>query len=356
MNLGNFLVDVMNKKKTASQYQLPTVKPKVNKVIMNEEERISWMNEYCNSDNDYDSLALEVPAGLRIDHIIDRLSETNQSLSRCVWIIKLFILSEKSVKEKSTLILSHEWTNLFIKILEKQILLIIKNTETENEGVEKKFVSKWNYCIQVSKLLYDQDILDQKLFLRWLVESINNSIVKCALLLPLILSLLSEFSRSRALCIMKIRSLTSYHERLINNNDQNMFQTVFKAYCRTIIQITMLNFPDIFINSEISSSDKIDWNRIVNLPAHPLQDVIYKSLGFQLDSNKLKAVYQSILKRNKNFEQKEIKKEITQQLTSKQDKEDFLKDFIPLKLGLNISNITIKAFINIFLKMDKLSI
>lgn len=77
----------------------------------------------------------------------------------------------------------------------------------KSESVEK-YTARWSYLTTLSCRLYFQDLLDQKQFLRWLVDALSSSAAKGTLLVPILVSLLSEFARSRALSLLLIRALT----------------------------------------------------------------------------------------------------------------------------------------------------
>ncbi|KAI0241701.1 hypothetical protein L0F63_005019, partial [Massospora cicadina] len=298
--MGCFLTSAIRRQRELGMLRA-SGSPKVDKLSLNEEDRGKWLDSITNPERPFSRLSKEVSYGgskyplkrrLRVEQLIKALAERKCPMSNAVWAIRLIYLSEQQTKKITHPQLTIEWTSQMMRLLERGMGDLLRGAKGE---CLDKYASRWSYYSTLSCRLYFQDLLDQKQFLRWLVDGLSNSWAKGALLIPILISLLPEFARSRALCLLLIRALTPGCELA------SATCPPFPAFCRGILETMLVQMPDVFVGASPRHSRATpDWTRLLGA-RYNHQEVVYLTLGVWPTPDCVAAAAAAVMRRNRRF-------------------------------------------------------
>lgn len=159
------------------------------------------------------NLSKKAPNFNKKEEIFVLLCEHNVPLMRAAWFVKLssaytVAVSEAKMKKRQLPDPTQEWTSTLIKFLKDQLIKLQEYylhswgtniTATEDQKLALK---QWQYCTQLAKYLYEENLLERSDFLNWILElldklkSSNPEDGMLRIFLPLCLQYLDEFVQS----------------------------------------------------------------------------------------------------------------------------------------------------------------
>ena len=102
-------------------------------------------------------------------------------LYRAIWFIRIIGVTEMT--SPRTIGIHHsftvKWTSIFISFLYSKLALvptITSDSHAEIKSGHALYLIGWNYCAELSKRLYNEGLLDQRIFLSKLLDMFLNAI------------------------------------------------------------------------------------------------------------------------------------------------------------------------------------
>ncbi|KAJ9066206.1 hypothetical protein DSO57_1011759 [Entomophthora muscae] len=294
VELGSFMTSAMRRQRDLGVLRA-SGSPNIEKITLTEDERTRWLESITNPERPFAHLQTEasfgVPHGVRIEQVIKTLAERKCSMNNAVWIFRLMYNSEQKIKNIPFPQVTAESTTQLMRVLERGMADL---RGAKSEAVEKH-AARWSYYTALSCRLYSQDLVDQKQFLRWLVDGLSSSTSKGALLVPILVALLSEFARSRALSLLLIRALTPACEQASPTCQP------FAAFCRGILEAMLVQMPDVFVGTGPRHPRPApDWTRILT-GSYQYQNTVYLTIGMCPTPESIASAAEAVMRRNRRF-------------------------------------------------------
>ncbi|RKP23579.1 hypothetical protein SYNPS1DRAFT_30664 [Syncephalis pseudoplumigaleata] len=193
------------------------------------------------------------------EKLLEALAHRQPPLVRAVWSIKVTSLAD--LDAGSTFTLSLELKNTLAQFLEAQLAELAggprsMNTPTmgymtgrmvgnafrpwQNEESRQRWTSRWWYSTRLAELLHNEGLVDQRHFLKWILDRLASSgLEQTVVLLPLVIALLEDIVRSRALSRLLIDALL--------NKLQLVFRLTDTEGSDRMCQMICIRWPDAIV-------------------------------------------------------------------------------------------------------------
>ncbi|KAI6121312.1 hypothetical protein F5141DRAFT_1186585 [Pisolithus sp. B1] len=169
----------------ASTFKIPS------RVTLNDTRRQSWFADLANPEVPLHKLGKSVPHGAKGHDLLDLLQSNNVAIPRAVWFLRVFGANETAgLRNKPNFNptqYSIDWANVVTGYIRKQLGEItlpsaprpglnIKQTFKgflSEPELRERWVSRFNYCLQLLRPFYAEGLVDRRTFLTWLVQQMS---------------------------------------------------------------------------------------------------------------------------------------------------------------------------------------
>lgn len=169
------------------------------RVTLTEHRRELWLQELGSSFASLPKLSKHIPHGLKRRQVLEQCCAKQIPLKRAIWLIKCCYSMEWKIKTSKSKdsedgrtlqpLLTKEWTDNFVYILEK---LIFEMVQYDSDPAQlKRWRAEVGYFLKLLGNCYTLELIDKEVFHHWLVEF--GAKVKNFEFLPLTLHILMVF-------------------------------------------------------------------------------------------------------------------------------------------------------------------
>ncbi|CAA7259196.1 unnamed protein product [Cyclocybe aegerita] len=261
----------------ASTFRIPT------RVTLNDVKRNAWFADLANPNVPLSKLGKSVPHGAKGHDLLDMLQTNKVAIQRAVWFVRVFGANETAAFRNKAGYLptqySVDWAGLVTSYMKKQLLEIalpsaprpglnIKQTfkgVLADSDTREKWIGRFSYTLKLLRAFYEEDLVDHRFFLTWLVQQmVTCNLAQAGFLTRLLDEFLDDVVTSRALskplveaCLGKLSEIrtSSAHEFL--KETEELLQVLIQRLCLTI--------PNAFISPKM-------WNAYWSLIEEVLLD------------------------------------------------------------------------------------
>lgn len=243
----------------ASTFKIPS------RVTLNDTRRQSWFADLANPDVPLHKLGKSVPHGAKGHDLLDLLQTNNVAIPRAIWFLRVFGANETAgLRNKPNFNptqYSIDWTNVVTGYIRKQLAEIalpsaprpglnikqtFKGVLSDSESRER-WVSRFNYCLQLLRPFYAEGLVDRRTFLTWLVQQMSGcNLAQVGFVAHLADQYLDDMLSSRALskpfvdaCIAKLTETRTFLPDQLTRLD---------ALLKLLLQRVCLTLPDAFVS------------------------------------------------------------------------------------------------------------
>ncbi|KAI9596310.1 hypothetical protein BDF19DRAFT_438722 [Syncephalis fuscata] len=223
-----------------------------------------WLLDLSNLSIPLHTLAHSIPTGLKGEKLLEALSNRQPPLVRAVWSIKVTSLAELMylLGIGSTFTLSLELKNILAQFLEAQLAELAggpRSASTPSMGYmtgrmesRQRWTSRWWYSTKLAESLHNEGLVEQRYFLKWLLDRLATSgLEQTVVLLPLVTALLEDIVRSRALSRLLIDTLLSKLQTVFRltglDGKSRRFQHVIDEITVTLQVDICIQWPDALV-------------------------------------------------------------------------------------------------------------
>ncbi|ORZ24760.1 hypothetical protein BCR42DRAFT_343237 [Absidia repens] len=294
--MGNFMVDVLKRKKKASRITGPSsFKPPTRTTLM-ELKKEHWIQELANGAVPLRTLSRNVPHGYKGEKLLETLAARQVPFLRATWYIKVVGLSEMAQRNASNSASNsshaYNWTMIVTGHLKKQLADLVplpsnsasgsmrghRNSNVPGVGgvnndnqvkpwttseTKARFESRWSYSSKLTRWQYSEGLLDQRNFLKWTLDTLATSgsfEIMWVVLTGIIQDYIDEYRRNRTLTKLLVETLIKAYSAVLQcskfpttdtttsatSNSSNML-TGLKRDIERMIQSLFLSSPDMFV-------------------------------------------------------------------------------------------------------------
>ncbi|KAH8550423.1 hypothetical protein BGW37DRAFT_428063 [Umbelopsis sp. PMI_123] len=298
--LGNFMVDVLKRRREAGKITGPATFKAPNRATLNDQKKDQWMTDLAEGVVPLRKLARNVPHGFKGEKLLDTLAAKQVPFMRATWYIKIVGMNEMSQRTNITNNThsaqqhSLQWTIVVANHLKKQLAEISPhvssvvtygtpanyptpraykyqgNSQAENSPsanttkpwttpeLRQRFEQRWHYSTKLARWQYCEGLLDQRTYLKWSLDSLANSSsfeVMWLILSAVVKDYLDEYKQNRLLMHLLIETLVKANKALIEHpsyaEDGNWIYGYLHSDIRWILQSLFLSTPDMFFNPKL---------------------------------------------------------------------------------------------------------
>ncbi|KAI6169577.1 hypothetical protein EDD17DRAFT_1784529, partial [Pisolithus thermaeus] len=243
----------------ASTFKIPS------RVTLNDTRRQSWFADLANPEVPLHKLGKSVPHGAKGHDLLDLLQSNNVAIPRAVWFLRVFGANETAgLRNKPNFNptqYSIDWTNVVTGYIRKQLGEItlpsaprpglnIKQTFKgflSEPELRERWVSRFNYCLQLLRPFYAEGLVDRRTFLTWLVQQMSAcNLAQAGFVAHLADQYLDDMLSSRALakpfvdaCVAKLTETRTFLPDQLTRLD---------ALLKSLLQRICLTLPDAFVS------------------------------------------------------------------------------------------------------------
>ncbi|KAI8372975.1 uncharacterized protein BYT42DRAFT_501141 [Radiomyces spectabilis] len=278
--LGNFMVDVLKRKKTAERITGPaSFKPPIRSTLIDSKKE-QWMQELAAGVVSLRKLARNVPHGFKGEKLLETLAARQVPFLRATWYIKVVGLSEMSQRNASnssnSTSQSLQWTYIVTDHLKKQLAELANinasappargykghpSTPNQHDSAPKpwataesraRFEQRWAYSTRLTQWQYVEGLLEQRNFLRWTLDALRNSStfeIMWLILTGIVQDYVDEYRRNRTLMKLLIDTLIKAYSALmqIQDHEQVWAYQGLRKDIEHMLQSLFLSTPDMFV-------------------------------------------------------------------------------------------------------------
>ncbi|KAI8582593.1 hypothetical protein K450DRAFT_170494 [Umbelopsis ramanniana AG] len=217
--LGNFMVDVLKRRREAGKIAGPATFKAPNRATLNDQKKDQWMTDLAEGVVPLRKLARNVPHGFKGEKLLDTLASKQVPFMRATWYIKIVGMNEMrtNITNNTHSAQQHslQWTIVVANHLKKQLSEISPPSANTTKPwttpeLRQKFEQRWHYSTKLARWQYCEGLLDQRTYLKWSLDSLANSSsfeVMWLILSAVVKDYLDEYKQNRLLMHLLIETL-----------------------------------------------------------------------------------------------------------------------------------------------------
>ncbi|KAF7321446.1 Med12 domain-containing protein [Mycena kentingensis (nom. inval.)] len=244
-------------------FRMPT------RVTLNDSKRQAWYADLANPDVPLAKLGKSVPHGTKGHDLLDLLHSNRVAIPRAVWFLRVLGANETAgLRNKpgyNPTQYSVDWANIMTNYLKKQLGEIALPSaaraglshKSTFKGVlsdadsREKWISRFAYSLELLRPFYTEGLVDNRVFLVWLVQQMNAStLAQAGFLVRLAEEYLDGIMRSRPLARPFIDACLSKLAEAQTSTGQD-FLTSTEAVLKLMLQRICLALPDAFVSPKM---------------------------------------------------------------------------------------------------------
>ena len=173
--LSQLLVTVLDKRQTSGRLTAPSTFKPPPRIVFTATRREQWLQELANSDVVLRRFSKTIPHGIVGKGLLDACLTNNIPLARAVWLAKCVGSNElRSLKRKGTngaapIGNEHKWIREWTINVEQWIDGLL------GQCGEASWSTRIQYAIRLAATLYNEQLLDHKHYLNWILSSFEAS-------------------------------------------------------------------------------------------------------------------------------------------------------------------------------------
>ncbi|KAI8049845.1 transcription mediator complex subunit Med12-domain-containing protein [Syncephalis plumigaleata] len=268
--LEEFLTDVARQQTRSTRLPRESSWRPPTKYRVSDLKKEQWLLDLSNVSVPLHALAHSIPTGLKGEKLLEALATRQPPLVRAIWSIKVTSLAD--LDTGSTFTLSLELKNTLAQFLEAQLAELAGGPRTtstpsmgymtgrmvgnafrpwQNEESRNRWTSRWWYSTRLAESLHNEGLVDQRHFLKWILDRLATSgLEQTVVLLPLVLALLDDIIRSRALSRILINALLEKLQTVFRLSEtegkSRRFQHAIDEIAVTL-QLICIRWPDAIV-------------------------------------------------------------------------------------------------------------
>ncbi|KAJ1983035.1 hypothetical protein H4R34_001519 [Dimargaris verticillata] len=278
--------------------------PPVTKYIADTTERDKWWQQLADPTVPLVTLAKSIPRGQRMDRLLETLVQHLVPLTRAVWVIQVIgcdeIQAAMQTKGGQPLVQAVEsytrtwslcWLD-YIKKLLQEVALAGPSTSAASEPTgpqpqapppgqpapteatapciqpfanaeaQRHWIDRWSYVWRLARYQCDQELLDIRRLLRWIIDEVSSTekLEHFVLLLPCLIEYIPDIKRARFLLRRLINSLG---DRFVFFTHQYHLPGRLWSVLVRVFRELFLTCPDAFVDPSTWSQKRALWQRLL---------------------------------------------------------------------------------------------
>ncbi|EGO25090.1 hypothetical protein SERLADRAFT_368519 [Serpula lacrymans var. lacrymans S7.9] len=269
MDLENLMNEIFSRRVE----NIPLIPPSTfkipSRVTANDAKRQAWFADLANPDVPLYKLGKSVPHGAKGHDLLDLLHTNNVAIHRAVWFLRVFGANEtaglRNKPSYNPTQYSVDWAIVVTSYLKKQLAdialpsaprpgLNIKQTfkgVLSDADTKERWISRFTYCLKLLKTFYSEGLVDNRIFLVWLVQQMSScNLAQAGFVARLADEYLDGLLGNRALarpfveaCLTK---LSEIHTTFAQNHLMDL-----EGLLKTLLQRICMTLSDAFVSPSV---------------------------------------------------------------------------------------------------------
>ncbi|KAJ1979917.1 hypothetical protein H4R35_001322 [Dimargaris xerosporica] len=285
--------------------------PPVTKYIADTTERDKWWQQLADPTVPLVTLAKSIPRGQRMDRLLETLVQHLVPLTRAIWVIQVVgcdeIQAAMQTKGGQPLVQAVEgytrtWSLCWLDYTKKLLQEVTSTGPPTNTAspdppgpasadatvarvqpfasaeAQRQWVDRWSYVWRLARYQCDQELLDIRRLLRWIIDEVSSTdkLEHFVLLLPCLIEYIPDIKRARFLLR---RLVTSLGDRFVFFTHQYRLPNRLWKVLVGVFRELFLSCPDAFVDPSTWSQKRALWQRLLfdtschARPPAPLLDI-----------------------------------------------------------------------------------
>ncbi|KAI8812154.1 hypothetical protein BJ742DRAFT_83303 [Cladochytrium replicatum] len=241
------------------------------RVHMSDGQKENWILLFARQT---DILPNSIPDSLVLDKILQTLICHEVPLLRAAWLLRILIHYEQRKLNHSL----DDGISLFVGISNSIRGYLAQVTvsahpksgnarQNNEENNHHTLISRWNYCVELSMYLYFEGLLEQKHFVKWSLDIYRDSTFdQISFIVPLIMPLISDYSRSRHLLRIFIEATAvKLHKLKLSLGTSEVIHDQYISLIR-LYQHTIVIVPELLMSPLTWSNNNSIYMDFLNTP------------------------------------------------------------------------------------------